>query len=276
MSNNTLTKNDQYAVFGNPIAHSKSPWLHSAFAQQCQQAMTYRAILAPTDQFAATLTEFIHQGGCGANVTLPFKLEAFNCCTNLTPRALAAGAVNTLWFEHGQIFGDNTDGCGLVRDITGNAGVALKDQRVLLLGAGGAARGAILPILECQPSELVIANRSMEKAVQLAIEFNSHGTVSASAFDALHGRFDVIINATSASISAQIPGVPDTVFKTAALAYDMMYADQPTPFMQYAARYQALTRDGWGMLVEQAAEAFFMWRGVRPQTQKLLQARQKP
>ena len=261
---------DQYAVFGNPIAHSKSPVLHAAFARQCGQNLTYRAILAPPDQFEATLNEFIAQGGTGANVTVPFKLEAYKLCTNLTPRARAAGAVNTLWFEHGQIFGDNTDGCGLVRDIVNNAAVQLKDRRILLCGAGGAARGVILPLLESHPAELVITNRSIDKARELASEFKTHGPVSACPLDQLTGEFDVIINATSSSLSAQRPQIPDSAYRAGALAYDMMYGAQPTPFMHHAAARHAITRDGWGMLVEQAAEAFFMWRGVRPDTKELL------
>jgi len=267
---NSTNVPDQYAVFGNPIAHSKSPLLHKAFAKQCGQHLSYGAILAPFDQFEATLKTFIEHGGRGANVTLPFKLEAYSLCSILTPRAQAAGAVNTLWFEHGQIFGDNTDGCGLIRDIVNNAGFALKDKRVLLCGAGGAARGAVLPLLECQPAELIIANRSMDKAQELLIEFQNHGTLTAVPFEQLQGPFDVIINATSASISAQRPAIPDSAIKTDTLAYDMMYAAQPTPFMQHAAQLGAITRDGWGMLVEQAAEAFFMWRGVRPVTKELL------
>jgi shikimate dehydrogenase len=261
---------DHYAVFGNPIAHSKSPQLHATFAKQCAQNLTYRAILAPLDQFEATLNAFIEQGGRGANVTLPFKLEAYYLCTTLTPRARSAGAVNTLWFEKGTIFGDNTDGCGLVRDIVNNAAVAVRDKRILLLGAGGAARGAIVPLLECGPSELVIANRSIAKARDLQIEFQNHGTLTALPFDELNDQFDVIINATSSSISAQRPLIPDHVYKPGALAYDMMYAAQPTPFMQHAAEQGAVTRDGWGMLVEQAAEAFYIWRGVRPNTKELL------
>ena len=261
---------DQYAVIGNPVAHSKSPFLHSAFSRQCHQSMHYRALLAPLDQFEKTLREFIAGGAKGANVTLPFKLEAFQLCSALTPRAEAAGAVNTLGFEGNEIYGDNTDGCGLVRDIVNNAGVALKDRRILLLGAGGAARGALLPLLECLPQELVIANRSAEKAQQLAKEFKRHGPVHAAEFEQLHGEFDVVINATSASISAQRPPVSGALYKPGALAYDMMYGADPTPFLEHAAQYQAKTRDGWGMLVEQAAEAFYVWRGVRPHTAELL------
>jgi shikimate dehydrogenase len=226
--------------------------------------------LAPLDQFEATLKRFIADGGSGANITVPFKLDAFQLCTKLTPRAQAAGAVNTLSFANGEISGDNTDGCGLIKDIVENAGITLFNKRILLLGAGGAARGAILPLLECQPTELVVANRSQEKAQQLAQEFQQYGTINAGEFAQLHDSFDVIINATSASISAERPAIPDTVYKPGALAYDLMYAAQPTLFMQHAVQHSANARDGWGMLIEQAAEAFYIWRGVRPDTTRLL------
>jgi shikimate dehydrogenase len=261
---------DLYAVIGNPIAHSKSPYLHTAFAKQCRQALKYEAILAPIDGFNATVQRFVQNGGRGANVTLPFKLDAFKLCDELTPRARAAGAVNTLTFDNNRIIGDNTDGCGLVTDIVKNAGIALHNKRILLLGAGGAARGVILPLLECQPSEIIIANRTMEKAQQLVDEFKSFGTINCSTFADINGQFDVIINATSASIDSQLPPIPDSVYQPGSLAYDLMYADHPTPFLQHAAKQGAKTRDGWGMLVEQAAEAFAVWRGVRPDTTPLL------
>lgn len=265
---------DQYAVIGNPIAHSQSPFLHTAFAKQCQQALTYRALLAPLDGFDATVRQFINEGGRGANVTLPFKLDAFHLCDEVTPRAQAAGAVNTLCFEHNQIKGDNTDGIGLVADITHNAGITLQNKRILLLGAGGAARGVILPLLECKPIELIIANRSIEKAHQIVAQINQQfgyvGKISCVKFIDIQGQFDVIINATSASLAAQLPPVPETVYTSASLAYDMMYANEPTLFMQHAAKYTTHTRDGWGMLIEQAAEAFHIWREVRPDTAPLL------
>lgn len=269
-NNQTL---DQYAVIGNPIAHSQSPRIHAAFAKQCQQVMHYSSLLAPLDGFVATVRQFIDEGGRGANVTLPFKLEAFDLCDEVTPRALAAGAVNTLRFENNYIFGDNTDGAGLVTDITLNANWSLKDKRILLLGAGGAAHGVLLPLLECEPSKLVIANRSAEKAQQLAEKFKQVQALSYAKFDEINGQFDVIINATSASIDAQLPPIPNSVFGPHTLAYDMMYGEQSTLFMQHAARYQAQTRDGWGMLVEQAAEAFCVWRGIRPNTSELLVSR---
>jgi len=261
---------DQYAVIGNPIAHSKSPFLHTAFAKQCQQNLSYRALLAPLNGFEATVRQFMNEGGRGANVTLPFKVDAFHLCDELTPRARAAGAVNTLRFEHEKIMGDNTDGIGLVTDIIQNANIALTNKRILLLGAGGAARGVILPLLECQPRELIIANRSNDKAQQLVEQFKQFGPIHGAKFAELQGQFDVIVNATSASITAQLPPIPDSIYTPTSLAYDLMYADQPTLFMLHAAKIGAQTRDGWGMLVEQAAEAFYIWRGIRPDTTQLV------
>lgn len=257
---------DRYAVIGNPIAHSKSPDIHARFAAQTGQNMRYERLLAPLDGFAQTVRELMHQGGKGANVTVPFKLEAHALATSLTERAQAAGAVNTLKFDGDAILGDNTDGIGLVTDIVRNAGVPIAGKRVLLLGAGGAARGVILPILDQKPAELVIANRTVAKAAELAAHFSQRGTVVASAFDALQGVFDIIINATSASLAEDVPPIAPTVFGAGALAYDMMYGKESTVFMRFAAGHGASVRDGLGMLVEQAAESFFVWRGVRPDT----------
>ncbi len=261
---------DQYVVIGNPIAHSKSPMIHQEFARACAQSMNYQRLLAPLDGFAETVRQFIASGGRGANVTVPFKLDAFALATELSPRAQAAGAVNTLRFSSDGVYGDNTDGTGLVTDIVSNAGVPLQKKRILLLGAGGAARGVLLPLLECGPDELIIANRSAEKAQQLALQFAPYGNTAACEFDGIEGQFDVVINATSASLSAQVPAIPAHVFSGQCLAYDMMYGEQPTSFMAFAREHGAATRDGWGMLVEQAAEAFFCWRGVRPDTASLL------
>lgn len=258
---------DRYAVIGNPIQHSKSPQVHALFAQQTRQAICYERLLAPVDRFADSVHEFIAQGGRGANVTVPFKLEAFALAQELTPRAKAAGAVNTLSFSAAGIKGDNTDGIGLVRDITQNAGVPLKNRLVLLLGAGGAARGVILPLIEENITSLVIANRTQPRAMELAQQFSHSGTpVSSAAFDQLDQRFDVIINATSASLDSELPPLPDCVFGPQTLAYDMMYGAQPTIFMQHAAQRGTAVRDGLGMLIEQAAESFFVWRGIRPET----------
>jgi shikimate dehydrogenase len=237
------------------------------FAQQTRQAICYERLLAPVDRFADSVHEFIAQGGRGANVTVPFKLEAFALAQELTPRAKAAGAVNTLSFSAAGIKGDNTDGIGLVRDITQNAGVPLKNRLVLLLGAGGAARGVILPLIEENITSLVIANRTQPRAMELAQQFSHSGTpVSSAAFDQLDQRFDVIINATSASLDSELPPLPDCVFGPQTLAYDMMYGAQPTIFMQHAAQRGTAVRDGLGMLIEQAAESFFVWRGIRPET----------
>eukprot|EP01037_Dinobryon_pediforme_P023852 gene23852-25432_t len=257
---------DAYVVIGNPIAHSKSPEIHANFARQTGQTLTYERLLAPLDGFSATVHDFIAGGGGGANVTLPFKLQAPALADQLSERARLAGAVNTLKFEHGSIFGDNTDGAGLVADIVINAGVALSGKRILLLGAGGAARGALLPLLEQKPALLVLANRTYAKAEELVSQFARYGNLEAAEFADLQGVFDVVINATSASLEAEVPPLPPAVFGATTLAYDMMYGKQATVFMQFAAQHGAIVRDGLGMLVEQAAEAFLLWRGVRPQT----------
>jgi shikimate dehydrogenase len=257
---------DTYVVIGNPVAHSKSPDIHAQFAAKTGQAMRYERMLAPLEGFAEAVRGFVSTGGRGANVTLPFKLEAHALATRLSERARAAGAVNTLKFEDGEIFGDNTDGVGLVTDIERNAGFALRGKRILLLGAGGAARGALLPLLQARPAELMIANRTVEKALDLAWEFQAQGPVSASDFGELEGVYDIVINATSASISAAVPPIAASLFGKTTLAYDMMYAAAPTVFMQFAQQQGSVARDGLGMLVEQAAEAFHVWRGVRPQT----------
>ena len=264
---------DRYCVFGNPIAHSKSPEIHTAYAAQTGQALSYEKRLAPLDGFAAAVQAFIAEGGKGANVTVPFKLEAVALAQSLTIRARAAGAVNTLVFTPEGIVGDNTDGAGLVADIVNNAGVPITGKRVLMLGAGGAARGAVLPILEHRPARLVIANRTVATAEALVQQFaalGDEGVVSASGYAQLQGPFDIIINATSASLNADLPPIPPSVFAPGALALDMMYGKEPTVFLQFAADHGALVRDGLGMLVEQAAEAFALWRGVHPATHDVL------
>ena len=264
---------DKYCVFGNPIAHSKSPDIHAAYALQTGQQLTYEKRLAPLDGFAAAVRGFIAEGGKGANVTVPFKLEAHKLCGALTMRAQAAGAVNTLLFTEDGTIGDNTDGAGLVNDILGNAGVAVTGKRVLLLGAGGAARGVVLPLLEHHPAQLTIANRTVATAEALVAQFaalSGGSALSACGYTEPQGRYDIVINATSASLSAELPPVPAAVFGPSTLALDMMYGKEPTVFMQFAAEHGAIVRDGLGMLVEQAAEAFLAWRGVRPQTTELL------
>ncbi len=268
---------DLYCVFGNPIGHSKSPAIHSAFAAATGQDLHYEARLAPLDGFAAGVAEFVAGGGRGANVTVPFKEEAFRLCARRSARAELAGAVNTLSFADGEIVGDNTDGAGLVRDIVANLGVTLNGRRVLLLGAGGAARGVIEPLLGERPQSLTIANRSADKAELLAEIFqNSASTVNATVdggnYEKLAGHsFDVVINATSASLAGASLPLPPGLFAAGSLAYDMMYGKGETPFLALA-RSQGAARcaDGLGMLVEQAAEAFRLWRGVRPATAGVL------
>ncbi|WP_303785908.1 shikimate dehydrogenase [Azovibrio restrictus] len=265
-----------YAVFGNPIAHSKSPRIHREFAAQTGQDLHYEARLAPLEGFADAVRQFMAEGGQGANVTVPFKEEAFRLCDSLSPRARLAGAVNTLSLEKGHIRGDNTDGAGLVRDIESNLDFALAGRRILLLGAGGAARGALLPLLERQPAHLVIANRSPAKAEALAAEFASASPLplQGCSFAGLDGQsFDLIINATSASLGGEALPLPAGLYAPGALAYDMMYGKGETPFLAQArATGAARLADGLGMLVEQAAEAFLIWRGIRPATGPLLQA----
>jgi shikimate dehydrogenase len=257
---------DRYVVIGNPVAHSKSPDIHAHFATQTGQNLTYDRLLVPLGGFADAVRDLMRQHVKGANVTVPFKLDAYAAAGALTARAQAAGAVNTLKFEDGAIVGDNTDGIGLVTDIVRNAGVPMQGKRILLLGAGGAARGVILPILNQDPAQLVIANRTVSKAVDLVRQFGECGVAEASSFEALQQPFDVIINATSASLSADLPPVPPMIFSSGTFAYDMMYGKEPTVFMRFARQHGATVRDGLGMLVEQAAESFFVWRGVRPDT----------
>lgn len=257
---------DRYAVIGNPIAHSKSPLIHASFARQTGQAMHYEALFAPLDGFVVTVQDFIARGARGANVTLPFKQEAYRLTNTLTSRAQAAGAVNTLQFKDGAIEGDNTDGIGLVRDITQNAGWSIKGSKILLLGAGGAARGVILPLLQQKPAQLVVMNRTHAKAEELAHLFAAEGPIQAWATDTLQEPFDIVVNATSASLATQMPDMPAAVIARHTCAYDMMYGPGKTPFLQFSAQHGALVRDGLGMLIEQAAEAFFIWRGIRPDT----------
>ncbi len=271
---------DRYAVLGNPISHSKSPRIHALFAAQTGQDLSYEAILAPRDGFAATVKAFAAHGGRGANVTVPFKEEAFRLADSLGPRAQAAGAVNTLSFADGAVTGDNTDGAGLVRDLEHNLGCEPVGRRILLLGAGGAARGVLLPLLLAGPAELLIANRGEEKAARLAVEFARLPACAVAVkpdgvgFAALAGReFDLVINATSAGLTdAELP-LPSGLFAPRCVAYEMLYGRE-TPFMRQARAAGPTVRiaDGLGMLVEQAAEAFFVWRSVRPHTAPVLAA----
>jgi shikimate dehydrogenase len=260
---------DRYAVVGNPIAHSRSPQIHEAFARATGQAMTYERLLAPLDGFAETVARFAAAGGKGLNVTVPFKLEALALARSASARASAAGAANTLKRDGDGWYADNTDGAGIVRDLTANLDVALAGRDVLVLGAGGGARGILLPLFGEKVRSVVVCNRTAEKADALAAAFASRGPVEAVRPLALRGRvFDVVINATSAGLTGDVDlPWPAGLFRTGAFAYDMVYGDRGTAFLRWA-RAQGVARsaDGIGMLVEQAAESFHLWRGVRPQT----------
>jgi shikimate dehydrogenase len=267
---------DRYAVIGNPVAHSKSPFIHAEFARQTGQDLSYGRILASPDRFTNTVQDFRAEGGKGLNVTLPFKLEAFALAEERSARAVDAGAVNVLKFEGATVFGDNTDGIGLVRDIGVNLGFAISGCTALLMGAGGAARGALWPLLHARPERLVIANRTVEKAQRLVERFGARARVdgislSASSYAALAGQqFDLVVNATAASLNDTVPELPDAVFARDSLAYDMMYG-KTTPFLELAIGQGAgRVADGIGMLVEQAAESFLLWRGVRPETRSVI------
>jgi len=266
---------DRYAVMGHPIAHSKSPFIHAAFAAQTGERLRYDAICVAPGTFSEAVAEFQNAGGRGLNVTLPFKQEAFAVADVASERATQAGAANTLCFDPaGKRRADNTDGIGLVRDLRDNHGIELEGRRLLLLGAGGAARGVVAPLLAAGPQSLVIANRTHGRAVDLAYRFRAIGPVSALALEAVEGReFDLLINATSASLQNQVPGIPASVVAQGGCCYDMMYAAEATPFMRWARDSLAgCSVDGTGMLVEQAAEAFFLWRGIRPRTQEVIAA----
>jgi len=263
-------------VMGNPIAHSKSPLIHTAFAQQTQQALRYEVLLVGTQtgEFVQAVKTFQASGGKGLNITIPFKQVAWQLAVQRSQRAERAGAVNTLWFdEEGQCCGENTDGIGLVRDITQNHGGHIQGQRVLILGAGGAVRGAIEPLLEMEPACCVIANRTFSKAEQLAELFARFGNITPSSYKGLqHQSYDLIINGTSSSLQGQLPPLPQDLLSETCWCYDMMYSNTTTPFIQWAKKQGAkYTLDGLGMLVEQAAESFYLWRGVKPDTTAVIQ-----
>jgi len=260
---------DRYAVIGHPVAHSKSPWIHTEFARQTGQALEYGRIEAPLEGFARAVDEFRAAGGRGANVTLPFKEQAFSYCGEASARARAAAAVNTLRFEGASIYGDNTDGVGLVIDLERNLGRAIAGKRLLLMGAGGAARGVLQPLLERGPAVLRIANRTARRAEALAGLFQD---VKGGGFGDLAGEsFDLLINATSAGLANDTPALPQGIFARGAFAYDMVYG-RDTLFLALARAAGAATSDGLGMLVEQAAESFQLWRGKRPDTAPVLAA----
>ena len=263
---------DLYAVIGHPVAHSKSPKIHSLFAQQTGEEIEYTAIQAPLGGFQEVTEDFFERGGKGLNVTLPFKGEAWQLSAQKTDRAQVAGAVNTLYQQNGQICGDNTDGAGLVRDLMANQNIKLTGKKVLVLGAGGAVRGVLLPLLQQQPATLMIANRTIAKAQQLVQLFADFGNIETLACEELSAPFDLIINGTSASLAGKLPPIPAQVITGTTITYDMMYSSSMTPFNQWAQMQGAATCiDGLGMLVEQAAESFTRWRGVRPDTTPVLQ-----
>ena len=261
---------DKYAVFGNPIAHSKSPNIHHQFAEQTGQDLSYSKQLVADDGFETAADAFFASGGKGLNITVPFKQDAYAYVARTTPRARRAGAVNTLSLEaDGTILGDTTDGVGLVNDIINNLGWEVRHKRVLVLGAGGAVRGVLEPLLAQQPQHIVIANRTVDKALQLSKGFAEFGYLLGCGFDMLdEQQFDLIINGTSAGLQGDLPPLPDSLIDAngATACYDMLYGAKPTPFMQWAAQRGAKVSDGLGMLVGQAAESFALWRGMRPET----------
>jgi len=265
----------RYAVMGNPVTHSKSPQIHAAFARQCGKKITYTAIYVDIGGFTQAVGNFQAAGGQGLNITVPFKREAWELCDVRSARAAQAGAVNTLTFKlDGTLSGDNTDGAGLVRDIIGNHGGQIAGQRVLLLGAGGAVRGVSGPLLAERPAHLVIANRTLDKARELVAGFAALGEIEACAYASLAGmQFDLIINGTAASLQNELPPLPERILARQGWCYDMMYGSAPTLFMRWGERQGAArVLDGLGMLVEQAAESFFIWQAVRPQTAPVIQA----
>lgn len=257
---------NRYCVFGHPVGHSRSPRIHAAFAEQTGEDLSYAAIEAPLDDFPGAWRSFVEAGGLGANVTVPFKEQACQLADVLSPRARRAGAVNTLMLgKNGKTYGDTSDGVGLVRDLQAHA-APLERARILVLGAGGAVRGVLEPLLNARPATLMIANRTSDKARQLAVDFSDLGEVTGGGFDEVVGTFDLVINGTSASLGGELPPLPDDLFADDALAYDMMYGAEPTVFLRWAAERGARTVDGLGMLIEQAAESFFIWRQRRPDT----------
>ena len=268
------TNIDHYAVFGNPIKHSKSPQIHKLFAEQTKQSLLYTAELAEIGQFDQAVKEFIKHNGKGLNVTVPFKEDAWKLADQHSDRAKRAGAVNTLKLEQdGSLYGDTTDGVGLVRDLMQNHHIKIKDKTILIIGAGGAVRGIIEALLEQLPRSVLIANRTKQKAVQLAKDFSDLGNINGCGLDETSGNsFDIVINGTSASLQGDLPSLPDSIFNKHTCSYDMMYAAQATVFMQWSIDNGVeQVFDGLGMLVEQAAESFYIWRGVKAETSSVIQ-----
>ena len=262
---------DLYAVFGNPVKHSKSPEIHHAFAEQVGHTLTYLKKEVDLDGFALACDEFFNNGGKGLNVTVPFKQQACEYADRVSERAKLAKAANTLSCLDGLIYADNTDGAGLIQDIEHRLKWPIQGQRLLILGAGGAVRGVLKPLLDRHPLEIVIANRTESRARALADDFSAYGTVTAKGFSAVEGSFDLIINATSASLAGELPTVSESIFNPQSHAYDMAYGDDDTVFIAWAKSLGvSACSDGLGMLVGQAAESFYIWRGVRPETQGVI------
>lgn len=263
---------DQYLVYGNPIKQSKSPTIHMTFAQECQQNMNYERQLAEINSFENEVKSFIQRGGKGANVTAPFKEQAMAMCDELTEHAKFSGAVNTLTFKNGKIYGDTTDGVGLVADLLAH-NICLENSRILLLGAGGASKGVVLPLLNQKPLSLTIANRTVSKAEDIVKQYVEQPITACSFDEASDQQFDIIINATSAGLSGNGLPISESLITTETVCYDMTYGKTLTPFLQKATELNAkMIIDGLGMLVGQAAESFYIWRGVRPSKESLLTA----
>lgn len=264
---------DRYAVMGNPISHSKSPYIHHLFAKQCRQHIKYDSILVDLNGLPQALDDFQNKGGKGVNITLPFKPQAFALMDDLSDRAVRAKAVNIIHFkDDGSRYGDNTDGVGLVRDLVFNHHFSLKNKRILIIGAGGAVQGILESLIKEEPEHINIVNRTQEKAITLAALFADLGSVSAMSFDGLKkNQFDLVINGTSASLQGKSLNLPNGILRKNSCCYEMVYGRGITPFLRWANQQKAeICGDGTGMLVEQAAESFYIWRGIRPETQNVL------
>jgi len=263
---------NKYAVIGNPIHHSLSPTIHAQFSKQTGLSMSYEKILAPLDGFTAAVNNFVSSGALGFNITIPFKVEAYDLVDDCTLNAKTSGAVNTIKVENGTLYGENTDGIGLVNDLCNNLQQTIKGKDILILGAGGATQGILLPLLECQPERILVANRTKIKSLKLANNYSEYGKVCGFGLDQIKAKpVDIIINATSASLDGKMPEIPSGV-ATGALCYDLMYGRQ-TPFMEWSRENSALeVSDGLGMLVEQAASAFAFWHDITPETKEVIKS----
>jgi len=268
-----MSKLDHYTVFGHPINHSKSPRIHTLFAEQTQQKLSYEAQDVPAESFENAINNFVKNGGKGLNCTVPLKELAWQRADSLSERAKFSKAVNTLIVQKdGSLLGDNTDGLGLVADLTINHQISLLNSRILILGAGGASRGIIGPLMEKSPAKIVIANRTLEKAITLSDEFSELGDILGCSYDDIkEQQFDLILNATSASLTGDLPPLAETLLADNGVCYDLAYGNEPTTFVKWGLSHNAAkSLDGLGMLVEQAAEAFYLWRGVRPETANII------